>query len=88
MIDWQAVGSIAGSMGGFAIIGKWLMRGVEKSNETLPVIVESLKNTNEAIKTTNESMKMLFDSRYDHEKRLERVETTHDLRGCNKTFRH
>jgi len=79
-IDWQGVGSILGSLTGFAIIGKWLMRSVEKSNATLPVIVSTME-------TVNKGLTELFESRNNHEKRLERVETTHDLRGCNEPIR-
>jgi len=85
-IDWNAVGTICGSLGGFAVIAKWVTAGVEKSNETLPVIMESLKNINETAKTTNKGLEALFDSRNDHEKRLVRVENTHDLKGCNEPF--
>ena len=86
VIDWTAVGTICGSLGGFAVIGKWLMKGVEKSNETLPVIVQSLTTMNEGIKTTNRAIEELFESRNNHDRRLERVETVHDIRGCNEPF--
>ena len=86
VIDWSAVGTICGSLGGFAVIGKWLMKGVEKSNETLPVIVQSLKTMNEGMTTMNDGVKELFESRNSHDRRLERVETVHDLRGCNEPF--
>jgi len=78
-LDWNAVGTICGSLGGFALVGKWLMKSVEKSNETLPVIVQSLT-------VMNKGMEELFHSRNQHEKRLERVETVHDIRGCNTPF--
>lgn len=79
-VDWNAVGTIVGSIAGFAVTGKWLMKGVEKSNATLPVVVSSLE-------TINEGLKELFSSRNDHDKRLERVETVHDLRGCNEPIK-
>ncbi|KAB0668932.1 hypothetical protein F6V30_13930 [Oryzomonas sagensis] len=80
IIDWQAVGNAAGSLAGFAIIGKWLMRGVERSNAMLPAISESLT-------TINQGLKELFESRNDHSRRIERVETIQDIRGCNEPIR-
>jgi len=85
-IDWNAVGTICGSLGGFAVIGKWLMKGVERSNETLPVIAQTLTTINEGMHSMNEGMKELFESRNSHDRRLERVETVHDIRGCNEPF--
>jgi len=73
VIDWTAVGTVSGALGGFALIGKWLMRGVEKSNETLPVIVQSLTTMNEGIKITNEGVKELFI-------RMGHVETKQEVR--------
>lgn len=49
MIDWNAVATGLGSIGGFAIVGKWLIRGVEKSNESIPVMLDNLKTQGKAI---------------------------------------
>lgn len=73
MVDWTAVSTVSSALGGFALIGKWLMRGVEKSNETLPAIVQSLTTLNEGIKITNEGVKELFI-------RIGHVETRQEVR--------
>lgn len=67
-LDWNAIGVIASNIGGMALVGKWLVKGVEKSNENLPIIIKS-------IETHSESIKELFQSRNIHENRLTTVET-------------
>lgn len=79
-VDWNSVGTVLGNLAGFGLIGKWLMKGVERSNEALPAITKNLE-------TLNKGLEELFNSRNSHDKRLERVETVHDLRGCNEPIR-
>lgn len=69
MIDWNAVGTLAGSVGGFALVGKWLIKNAEKTSETLPVILANLKEL-------NESVQELFKSRNLHSERIVKLETS------------
>lgn len=65
------------NFGGFLIIGKWLMKSVEKTNEVVPVMVENLK-------TLNESVKELFKSRNEHEVKIATITTGIELcPNCN-----
>lgn len=81
--DWNAVISAFGSLAGFAIVGKWLLKSAEKSNETLPTLIESLKTVNESIKATNVSMQELFESRNEHALELKEIKMIHKLKGCD-----
>jgi len=79
MIDWNMVLNASASIGGFALVGKWLVRSVEKSNETLPVMVKNLE-------TLNESVKELFISRNRHE--VEIVEIRTGIEYCESCNAH
>lgn len=71
----------AGSMGGFAIVGKWLFKGIVQSIETLPSMVKAVGEQGTAIKE-------LFESRNKHQTELDRIMTTHQLRGCDSPIEH
>jgi uncharacterized protein (UPF0212 family) len=77
-VDWNVVVNACGSVGGFALVGKWLIKSVERSNENIPVMIENLK-------TLNESVKELFKSRNRHEVELAEIKTGIDLcPNCNE----
>lgn len=80
---WVAVGVVLGNMIGVGAIAKYIVMSVVKSNETLPVIAESVKTMTESIRELKAQNEELYDSRNRHDKQLERLETTHELNGCN-----
>lgn len=80
---WVAVGVVLGNMIGVGAIAKYIVTSVVKSNETLPVIAESVKTMTESIRELKAQNEELYDSRNRHDKQLERLETTHELNGCN-----
>lgn len=69
------------TVGGFAVVGKWLARGVEKSNENLPVMLKAIEEQGIAIKE-------LFASRNEHQSDIDQLKTTHRLRGCDEPIPH
>lgn len=80
-VDWNAVVTACSSIGGFALVGKWLIKSVERSNENIPVMIDNLK-------TLNESIKELFKSRNRHDVEIAEIKTGIELcPGCNE-FRH
>lgn len=81
VIDWNVVGNLAASVGGFALVGKWLINGVERMNENLPAMIAS-------IKTLQENDKELFASRNDHALQLKEIQTGIEFcESCN-SHRH
>lgn len=66
----------ASNVGAVGIIGKYLLKSVEKSNESLPVLLE-------AIKTHSAAIEELYNARNSHEKALTEVDTIHRLKGCS-----
>lgn len=77
------IGVVLGNMVGVGAIAKYIVNSVMKSNETLPVIAESVKTMTESIRELKMQNEELYDSRNNQEKRLERIETVHDINGCN-----
>ena len=75
-VDWNTVLSAASNAGSVFIVGKYILKSVEKSNENLPVILE-------AIKTHSAAIEELYNARNSHEKALTEVDTIHKLKGCN-----
>ena len=75
-VDWNTVLSAASNAGSVLIVGKYILKSVEKSNENLPVILE-------AIKTHSAAIEDLYNARNSHEKALTEVDTIHKLKGCN-----
>lgn len=75
-VDWNTVLSAASNAGSVLIVGKYILKSVEKSNENLPVILE-------AIKTHSAAIEELYNARNSHEKALTEVDTIHKLKGCN-----
>lgn len=67
----------ASNVGAVAVIGKWLMSSVEKSNESLPLIMKTLETQNKAIEE-------LYNARNEHADTLRDIKTTHRLRGCDQ----
>jgi predicted transcriptional regulator len=72
----------------FANIGAvvYLVRSVvgrvDKHNEILPEVVQTLKNISENQREISRAQRDLYESRNDHDRRLTEIETTHRLNGC------
>ena len=77
------IGIVLGNMVGVGAIAKYIVNSVIKSNETLPVIAESVKTMTESIKELKVQNEELYDARNNQEKRLTTIETIHDMNGCN-----
>lgn len=72
------------SIGSVVFIAKRYMSQVDKAGETIPAMVATLTATEKAMERHADSIKELYASRDSHDKKLIRIETVHDLRGCNK----
>ena len=71
------IGIISSNIFGLGLIGKWILKGVNTSNENLPVILA-------AVKTLQENDKELMQSRNEHALHLERLQTSMDkCPSCN-----
>lgn len=76
-IDWNALIIILSNLGALAIIGKYLIAGVAKSNENIPVILQILSTHTKAIEE-------LFDSRNNHALDIREIKTGIDYcDACN-----
>lgn len=76
-------GIILGNMVGVGAIARYMVNSVIRSNETLPVIAESVKTMTESIKELKTQNDELYNSRNDLDKRVTSIETIHDVNGCN-----
>lgn len=74
----------AGNVGGIAFLVKKYTDSVDRHNESLPGIIASLQEVAKTAEKTGKHLDELFASRNDHERRIERIETVHDIRGCNE----
>ncbi len=72
------------SIGSVVFIAKRYMASVDKTGEAIPAILATLTATEKAMERHANSIKDLYESRDCHEKKLTRIETVHELRGCNK----
>jgi len=67
-LDWNAVITICINAGALGIIGKGLIKGVTKSNETIPVMLQILS-------THSDGIKELFESRNQHALDIKEIQT-------------
>lgn len=81
MLDWTAIAIILSNLGALAIVGKWIISGVSKSNENISVMLKS-------IQTLTEGVKELFDSRNDHALQLKEIETGIEYCDACNTHKH
>lgn len=51
VVDWNQVAQLCGTLGGFGLIGKWLVRSVDKANDSIPAMLQNLKTLNESVET-------------------------------------
>lgn len=66
--DWNILINASASVGGLAVVGKWLISSAEKANASFPVILNQLE-------VLNESAKELFASRNKHEVEIAEIRT-------------
>lgn len=77
-IDWNAVIIILSNLGALALIGRYLIAGVTKSNENIPVMLQILSTHTKAIEE-------LFDSRNEHALNIRQIQTGIDYcEACNE----
>jgi len=77
-IDWNAVVIICSNLGALAVIGKYLIAGVTKSNENIPVMLQILSTHTKAIEE-------LFESRNEHALDIRQIQTGIDYcDSCNE----
>lgn len=77
-IDWNAVIIISSNLGALALIGKYLLAGVAKSNDNIPVMLQILA-------THSEGIKELFESRNEHALDIRQIQTGIDYcDACNE----
>lgn len=80
-LDWNAIIIICTNLGALGIIGKWLMKGVTKSNENIPVMLQILA-------THSEGIKELFDSRNEMALNIREIQTGIDYCDSCNAHRH
>jgi hypothetical protein len=80
-VDWNVLGNLCASVGGFALVGKWLIKSVEKTNENLPVMIAS-------IKTLQDNDKELFASRNEHAIEIAEIKTGIEYCEACNSHRH
>lgn len=77
-IDWNAMIIILSNLGALAIIGKYLIAGVTKSNENIPVMLQILSTHTKAIEE-------LFESRNGHALDIREIKTGIEYcESCNE----
>lgn len=77
-IDWNAIVIIFSNLGALALIGKYLIAGVTKSNENIPVILQILSAHTDGIKE-------LFESRNQHALDIREIKTGIECcESCNE----
>ena len=72
-----------GQIGSLGLLVRMYTRRVDRHDEALPGMLQSLKAISESAEKTGKHLDELFNSRNEHERRIERIEATHDIRGCN-----
>ena len=79
-IDYSLIIVALGNVGAVGIVGKYLLKGVEKSNENLPVILHAIKSYGEAIDK-------LLTAHARHDQDLTEIKITHKINGCDQPHR-
>jgi uncharacterized protein (UPF0212 family) len=80
-VDWNLVITLVLNLGAIAAIGKWVVAGVAKSNENIPVMLQILK-------THTDGIKELFDSRNQHALDIQEIRVGIDYCGACNEHRH
>lgn len=78
-IDWNEVIIILSNLGALALIGKYLIAGVTKSNENIPVMLQILSTHTKAIEE-------LFESRNNHALDIREIKT--GIEYCDSCNEH
>ena len=76
-IDYGLIVVALGNVGAVGIVGKYLLKSVERSNENLPVILEAIKAHSKAIEE-------LFRSRNEINEDVTTIKITHKINGCDQ----
>jgi hypothetical protein len=71
------------NMGGIALLARKYAASVDDHNKAIPAILESLKTLTTAQTQTAQHLDELFNGRNMLVERVNTVETTHEIRGCN-----
>jgi len=81
-VDWAQIGILLGNFGAMAGLVKVYATKVDKHADVLPAMAESLKTTSETQKVMLSSIQELYNSRNAHALAIERLKTTHRIKGC------
>jgi len=76
-----------GQLSCLVFLVKKYTNSIDEHSKTLPDLVATLREISKSAEKTGKHLDELFESRNDHEKRIERMETVHELRGCNEPIR-
>lgn len=72
------------NIGSIVFFAKRYMSKVDRTDETLPAIMATLEATKNAMEQQAKSIGELYGTRNSHEIKLARIETIHQMRGCDK----
>jgi len=79
-IDYGLIVVALGNVGAVGIVGKYLLKSVERSNENLPVILEAIKAHSKAIEE-------LYRSRNETNDEVTEIKIIHKMRGCDQAIK-
>lgn len=71
------------NLAGISLLAKKYATSVDEHNKAIPAILESLKTVTAAQEQTTRHLEELFNGRNTLVERVNTVETTHNIRGCN-----
>lgn len=74
----------AANIGSIVFFAKRYVSKVDKTDETLPVLVATLESTKKAMDQHARSIEELYNTKNSHEIKLTKIETIHKMRGCDK----
>lgn len=73
----------ATNIGSIVFFVKRYVSKVDKTDETLPVLVSTLESTRAAMDQHALGIEELYNTRNAHEIKLTKIEMLHEIRGCN-----
>ena len=74
----------AANIGSIVFFVKRYVSKVDKTDETLPVLVATLESTKEAMDQHARSLAELYKTHNSHEIKLTKIETIHKMKGCDR----
>ena len=79
-IDYGLIVVALGNVGAVGIVGRFLLKSVERSNESLPVILKAIEAHSKAIEE-------LYSSRNEIKEDVTELKITHKMRGCDQPIK-